>query len=302
MSGMFDLYAKCKLCPRECGADRLAGDAGFCGTDAELRLARAALHFWEEPCISGDEGSGTVFFSGCTLKCVYCQNREISRGFGKTVSVDRLADIFLELQDAGANNINLVTPTHYVPHIIKAAGAAREKGLGIPFVYNTSGYEKEETLLMLNGTVDIFLTDLKYLSEEDASKLSRAADYPEKAAKALDVMTDMTGSPKFDDRGMMKKGTIVRHLVLPGRAWEAKRIIGYLHERYGSGIIMSIMNQYTPQPGSGKYDRALGSPLSREEYDDVVAFAESLGIDDAYIQEGGTVSESFIPEFDLTGV
>lgn len=299
---MFELYGHCTLCPRGCGADRLAGNKGVCGMDAGLMLARAALHYWEEPCISGEEGSGTVFFSGCTLKCVYCQNAEISRGFGKAVGVERLTEVFLELQKAGANNINLVTPTHYVPHIITAAEAAREKGLVIPFVYNTSGYEREDTLLMLKDIIDIFLTDLKYLNKEDAEKLSRASDYPEKAKKALDCMVELTGPPVFDGHGMLKKGVIVRHLVLPGRANEAKRIIRYLYERYGSGIIMSIMNQYTPQPGSADYDASLESPVGEEEYSDVVDYAEELGIEDAYIQEGGTVSESFIPKFDLTGV
>ncbi|MBQ3273827.1 MAG: radical SAM protein [Christensenellaceae bacterium] len=299
---MFELYGHCTLCPRECGADRLAGNKGVCGMDAGLMLARAALHYWEEPCISGEEGSGTVFFSGCTLKCVYCQNAEISRGFGKAVGAERLTEVFLELQKAGANNINLVTPTHYVPHIITAAEAAREKGLVIPFVYNTSGYEREDTLLMLKDIIDIFLTDLKYLNKEDAEKLSRASDYPEKAKKALDCMIELTGPPVFDGHGMLKKGVIVRHLVLPGRANEAKRIIRYLYERYGSGIIMSIMNQYTPQPGSADYDASLESPVGEEEYSDVVDYAEELGIEDAYIQEGGTVSESFIPKFDLTGV
>ena len=299
---MFELYGHCTLCPRECGADRLAGNKGVCGMDAGLMLARAALHYWEEPCISGEEGSGTVFFSGCTLKCVYCQNAEISRGFGKAVGAERLTEVFLELQKAGANNINLVTPTHYVPHIITAAEAAREKGLVIPFVYNTSGYEREDTLLMLKDIIDIFLTDLKYLNKEDAEKLSRASDYPEKAKKALDCMIELTGPPVFDGHGMLKKGVIVRHLVLPGRADEAKRIIRYLYERYGSGIIMSIMNQYTPQPGSADYDASLESPVGEEEYSDVVDYAEELGIEDAYIQEGGTVSESFIPKFDLTGV
>lgn len=299
---MFELYGHCTLCPRGCGADRLAGNKGVCGMDAGLMLARAALHYWEEPCISGEEGSGTVFFSGCTLKCVYCQNAEISRGFGKAVGAERLTEVFLELQKAGANNINLVTPTHYVPHIITAAEAAREKGLVIPFVYNTSGYEREDTLLMLKDIIDIFLTDLKYLNKEDAEKLSRASDYPEKAKKALDCMVELTGPPVFDGHGKLKKGVIVRHLVLPGRANEAKRIIRYLYERYGSGIIMSIMNQYTPQPGSADYDASLESPVGEEEYSDVVDYAEELGIEDAYIQEGGTVSESFIPKFDLTGV
>ena len=299
---MFELYGHCTLCPRGCGADRLAGNKGVCGMDAGLMLARAALHYWEEPCISGEEGSGTVFFSGCTLKCVYCQNAEISRGFGKAVGAERLTEVFLELQKAGANNINLVTPTHYVPHIITAAEAAREKGLVIPFVYNTSGYEREDTLLMLKDIIDIFLTDLKYLNKEDAEKLSWASDYPEKAKKALDCMVEITGPPVFDGHGMLKKGVIVRHLVLPGRANEAKRIIRYLYERYGSGIIMSIMNQYTPQPGSADYDASLESPVGEEEYSDVVDYAEELGIEDAYIQEGGTVSESFIPKFDLTGV
>ena len=213
----------CTLCPRMCEADRENGKTGFCGETGEIRAARAALHMWEEPCISGKEGSGTVFFTGCTLRCVFCQNHEIAGSkVGKVISEERLAEIFLELQGKGANNINLVTPTHFVPQIIRALQSAKKQGMYLPVVYNTGGYERVETLKMLDGLVDIYLPDFKYLNTDHAKKYSMAEDYPEVAKAALAEMVRQAGKPVFDERGMMKRGVIVRHLLLPGCLAEGK--------------------------------------------------------------------------------
>lgn len=296
--------SKCMLCPRKCQTDRERMQSGFCGETSNLRVSRAALHAWEEPCISGEEGSGTVFFTGCNLRCVYCQNHIISSGqTGKQISIERLAEIFLELQEQQANNINLVTPTHFVPQIIQALDLARKEGLSIPIVYNTGGYERTETIKMLEGYVDIYLTDLKYLDAGHAGKYSGASDYPEKACLALKEMVLQTGPPVFDDREMMKKGVIVRHLLLPGCLSDAKKIVKYLHETYGNRIFMSLMNQYTPLES---LDRErfpeLGRRVSERAYDKLVDYALSLGVEQAFIQEGDTAKESFIPPFTLEGV
>lgn len=242
-----DRMSGCTLCPRMCGADRENGKTGFCGETGEIRAARAALHMWEEPCISGKEGSGTVFFTGCTLRCVFCQNHEIAGSkVGKVISEERLAEIFLELQGKGANNINLVTPTHFVPQIIRALQSAKKQGMYLPVVYNTGGYERVETLKMLDGLVDIYLPDFKYLNTDHAKKYSMAEDYPEVAKAALAEMVRQAGKPVFDERGMMKCGVIVRHLLLPGCLADGKRVVKYLHETYGNRIYMSLMSQYTP--------------------------------------------------------
>ncbi len=296
--------AGCTLCPRRCCVSRDAGEFGVCGETNHVRLARAALHMWEEPCISGEEGSGAVFFTGCTLRCVFCQNYHISTGeVGKEVSIQRLAEIFLELQAQNANNINLVTPTHFVPQIIQALDIAKEQGLYIPIVYNTSGYESVETLQMLDGYVDIYLPDFKYLDAEHARKYSAAGNYPEVAKAALAEMVRQTGSPVFDDRGMMKKGVIVRHLLLPGCLRDARNIVTYLHEIYGDQIYMSLMNQYTPLD---TLDRErfpeLGKKVAERTYDALIDYAIELGVEQAFIQEGETAEESFIPMFDYEGV
>ena len=296
---------KCFLCPRNCGADRAVqgSDYGRCHVSDTVRIARAALHMWEEPCISGEEGSGTVFFSGCSLGCVFCQNRDISGGVtGKDISVQRLSEIFLELQEKHANNINLVTPGHYVPQIAGALRLAKENGLKIPIVYNTGSYEKTETLRMLEGLVDIYLPDFKYMSEKLAKKYSDASDYAEKAKSAVAEMGSQAGTPRFDDRGMMKKGVIVRHLVLPGNVDDSKAVIRYLYETYKDDIFVSIMNQYTPMPGIEADYPELGRKVTEEEYEDVVDYAIELGVENGFIQEGETAQESFIPPFDLEGV
>ena len=297
-----ELTERCELCPRRCGANRLAGKNGFCGGGKEVKVARAALHFWEDPCISGEEGSGTVFFSGCTMRCVFCQNREISRGeAGKLISTERLAEIFLELQKKGANNINLVTPMHYAPQITAALDIARKNGLSLPIVWNTGGWELPESVEAVKNYSDIWLTDFKYFDNSLAEKFSNAKNYFENASASLKKMLEQTGEPVFDDDGMMKKGIIVRHLVLPGHTDDSKKVLRWLWENFGDKIWISIMNQYTPLCSEEKFPE-LSRKVTDEEYDEVVDFAVSLGIENAFVQDGEAVSESFIPPFDLEGV
>jgi len=292
----------CTLCPRECHVDRTAGEKGYCKATGKLVVARAALHMWEEPCISGEEGSGTVFFCGCPLGCVYCQNSKISRGMsGMAITVERLAEIFLELQGKGANNINLVTPSHYVPHIIEALKISRKKGLTVPIVYNCSGYEKVKTLKLLEGYIDIYMPDFKYMSDEPAVKYSGCRNYSAVASKAIEEMVRQVKEPVFDERGIMKKGVIVRHLALPGYIDDSKRVVKYLYETYGDRILISIMNQYTPMTRSMAYPE-LNRKLTDEEYDELVDYALEIGVENGFIQKGETALESFIPEFDGEGV
>lgn len=296
-------YRCCRLCPRECGANRIRGERGVCGMGAVPAAARAALHFWEEPCISGENGSGAVFFSGCPMECVYCQNQEISReNRGREIREEQLSEIFLRLQEQGAHNINLVTAVHFLPSAAEALRRSKENGLHIPVVYNSSGYERPESLRMLEGLVDIWLPDLKYLDEETALRYSGCRDYPSLAKGAIAEMADMAGMPVFDGQGLMKRGVIVRHLVLPGRTREAKSVIRYLYETYGDRIYLSILNQYTPMPGVEMRFPELGRKLTEEEYERVLRFAQRLGVSQGYRQEGGTVGESFIPAFDLEGL
>ena len=295
------ILTECTLCPRECGADRYKS-TGYCSAPAEVTAGRASLHMWEEPCISGESGSGTVFFSGCPLKCIYCQNYAISDcSSGIRISDERLAEIFIELQDNGANNINLVTPTHYTLSVINAVKSAREKGLKIPVVYNCSGYEKAETVEMLKDTVDIYLVDFKYIRRETAQRYSSAPDYPETAKKALEYMFRQVGKPVFDENGIMTKGIIARHLILPEHEEEAKEIVGYLFDTYGHDIFISIMNQYTPVRHFDDYPE-LNRRVSAEEYDHVIDFAVDIGVENAFVQDGEAASESFIPCFDGRGI
>ena len=296
------MLKECHLCPRNCGVDRLAGQKGFCGVDAGIMVARAALHMWEEPCISGKEGSGAVFFSGCSLGCAFCQNRTISKGqSGKVITVEHLAELFLDLQAQKANNINLVTAGHFLPQVREALILAKEQGLTIPVVYNSSGYEKAEMLRYLEGLVDIYLPDLKYLEADLAGKYSHARDYPEVAMKALEEMVRQVGTPEFDERGMMKKGVIVRHLLLPGHVRNSKKVLEYLYGTYGDQIYISLMNQYTPMPAM-KDDPQLSRKVTDREYDRLLDHAISLGVTNCFIQEGETAKESFIPEFNGEGV
>lgn len=295
----------CTLCPRNCGAERAQGKTGYCGVTAEIMAARASLHFWEEPCISGEKGSGTVFFSGCSLHCVYCQNRQIANGIaGRPISVLRLSEIFLEQQERGALNLNLVTPGHYAPQIMEALDLAADRGFSLPVVYNTGSYEKPEVIRQLKGYVDIWLPDLKYYSSELAERYSKAPDYFKWASAAIGEMVRQAGEAEFGRDGIMKKGVIVRHLVLPGCTEDSRRIIRYLYETYGDSIYISIMNQYTPVirgEDAGRFPE-LTRKLTEQEYEEVVDFAIELGVENGFIQEEETAEESFIPEFDGDGV
>ena len=292
-------YNECRLCARSCGVNRNSGKLGACRVGADPVIARAALHMWEEPPISGTAGSGTVFFSGCSLGCIYCQNATISRAsYGKTVTVDRLSRIMLDLQGQGAHNINFVTPTHYAPSIIAATRTARQKGLTIPIVYNTSSYDTPETIRSLDGTVDIYLADYKYTLPRTASAYSHAANYPEVARIAIDEMVKQKGCAVIKD-GIMTSGVIVRVLLLPGHVAEAKLCVKYLYETYGDSIYISLMSQYTPMPGM---PAPLDRPVTSAEYDELVDYAIKKGITNAFIQDGTSAAESFIPPFDSTGV
>lgn len=290
------IYRSCTLCPRECHADRTTS-TGFCGAGHELRAARAALHMWEEPCISGTRGSGAVFFSGCGLRCVFCQNEAISqRGEGKIVTPERLAEIFRELEAQGAHNINLVTAAHFVPAVLEALSLYRPN---IPIVYNSSGYESIETLRMLSGVVDIYLPDYKYIDPNMAAMLSGARGYPDVAFAAIAEMIRQTGAPVYDENGMMQRGTLIRHLVLPGLTGDSMKILTRIRDEF-PGIPVSLMGQYTP------CGRALSMPgmdrkIKKKEYARVLAHMEAIGLD-GYRQELGSADGAFIPSFDETGV
>lgn len=297
------LMSDCTLCPRRCHVNRLEGQTGFCGQTAELKAARAALHYWEEPCISGSTGSGAVFFSGCNLQCVFCQNHKIAIGeSGKNISLERLAEIFMELQEKGAANINLVTGTHFLPQLARALSASRARGLTIPIVYNTGSYEETSSLRLLEGLVDIYLPDLKYHSSGLSARYSHAPDYFGKASAAIAEMYRQTGAPVMDAKtGLMRSGVIVRHLLLPGETKDSKKLLRYLYETYKNNIYVSIMNQYTPLEHVAQFP-SLNRRVTENEYERVLAFAQRLGIEQGFYQEGGAASESFIPEFDGEGL
>ena len=292
----------CKLCPRVCGADRVAGQRGRCGMDADIVVARAAPHMWEEPCISGRGGAGAVFFAGCPLGCVFCQNRRLSReGFGALVSEQRLGEIFLELQDTGVHNIDLVTPTQYSEALARVLTCVRPR-LKIPVIYNCGGYESVETLRMLDGLIDIYLPDFKYASAELAGRYSGAPDYPERAYDAICEMYRQCGPVGFDGDGMMKRGVMVRHLVLPGCRHDSERVLRLLAEAVPVGNIrLSLMRQYTPDFVDRDRYPELGRRLTTFEYRSVVDVADRLGFD-GYCQQCGSDSAGFTPIFDLTGV
>lgn len=294
----------CTLCPRECHVNRNAGEIGYCGQNARLTAARAALHFWEEPCLSGTNGSGAVFFGGCNLRCVYCQNHEIAQSrAGREITPSRLSGIFLELQEKGAHNINLVTPTHFVPQIITALQTAKQQGLHLPVVYNTSAYEKTETLRMLEGLVDIYLPDFKYRDPLLSEAYSHAADYFDAAASAIAEMVRQVGAPVFanGEDSLMRRGVIVRHLLLPGCGKDSRQILRYLHDTFKNDIYVSIMNQYTPLSQVSDIP-LLNRRVRDEEYSRIVDYAIRIGIVNGFIQEGETASESFIPAFDYEGI
>ncbi len=297
-----NIYKKCVLCPRTCNINRADGKTGACGVNSNIKVARAALHYWEEPCISGKKGSGAIFFSGCSLHCVFCQNRDISDGKGgKEISRQRLLDIFFELKEKGANNINLVTPGQYIPDIVWAVENARAAGFDLPIVYNTSSYENVESLKMLEGIVDIYLPDFKYMDSTLSEKYSKAADYPKVAMAAIEEMVCQQPGTVFDeDTGLIKKGVIVRQLLLPGHVNDAKNILTYLHERYKDRIYISMMSQFTPF-GLEKYPK-INRRVTKREYERYIDHAIELGVENAFIQKGDVAKDSFIPAFDCEGV
>ena len=297
---MCEKYRSCTLCERRCGIDRTQGKVGFCKMSDKIKIARAALHFWEEPPISGTNGSGTIFFSGCSLSCIYCQNKEISHGaFGKEISTERLSEIMLRLQDDGAHNINFVTPTHYAPSIIKAVKMSRDNGLLLPIVYNTSSFDTLETIKMLEGTVDIYLPDLKYYRSSTAKKYSCAENYVDTARLAIEEMYRQISGAHIDSFGIMTRGIIARVLLLPGHLAEAKLTVKYLYEKYGDSIYISFMSQYTPSVG---LPPPLNRRVSRDEYRELCDYAVKIGIINGFTQEFESANESFIPPFDLSGV
>ncbi len=341
------LMKSCNLCNRHCHVDRNE-TVGYCGQTAKLRAARAALHFWEEPCISGKNGSGPVFFSGCSLHCIFCQNYGIAMDSaiseksaaprcpittkksagsitGKTISVERLSEIFLELQEKGAHNINLVTPSHFIPQIVSALTLSKSRGLSLPIVYNTGSYETVDALKMLDGLVDIYLPDLKYHSPRLSTRYSHAPDYFSCASEAIQEMFRQVGRPQFDsnicaelpelsENSLMKRGMIVRHLLLPGCLKDSKNILSYLYHTYGDSVFVSIMSQYTPMPQLATGTSGMASPLfferypeltrrvTKKEYDELTDFALSLGMENVFIQDMDVAQDSFIPAFDLEGI
>ena len=295
-------YENCLLCPRKCGINRSTGQTGVCGVSSEIKVARAALHYWEEPCISGKRGSGAVFFSGCSLHCVFCQNRESSDGkAGKLISKERLSDIFIELADKGANNINLVTPGQYIPDIVWAVNDAKSRGMKLPIIYNTSGYENVTELKLLEGIVDVYLPDFKYMDSTLSARYSRAKDYPSVAKQALSEMVRQQPDVVIDDAtGLIQKGVIVRQLLLPGHVNDAKAVLKYLYDTYHDHVYISMMSQFTPI--ALKDYPEINRTVTRREYERLVDYALEIGITNAFIQEGDVAKDSFIPAFDCEGV
>lgn len=295
-------YENCLLCPRKCGINRSTGQTGVCGVSSEIKVARAALHYWEEPCISGKRGSGAVFFSGCSLHCVFCQNREISDGkAGKLISKERLSDIFMELADKGANNINLVTPGQYIPDIVWAVNDAKSRGMKLPIIYNTSGYENVTELKLLEGIVDVYLPDFKYMDSTLSARYSRAKDYPSVAKQALSEMVRQQPDVVIDDAtGLIQKGVIVRQLLLPGHVNDAKAVLKYLYDTYHDHVYISMMSQFTPI--ALKDYPEINRTVTKREYERLVNYALEIEITNAFIQEGDVAKDSFIPAFDCEGV
>ncbi|WP_050606256.1 radical SAM protein [Clostridium niameyense] len=294
--------SNCTLCPRNCSVDRANGQMGFCNSTKNIKISRAALHHWEEPCISGRNGSGAVFFSNCNLQCVFCQNHKISHeGYGKEISIKDLSNIFIKLQREGAHNINLVTPTHYVPEIIEAIKLSKKYGLSIPILYNSNGYENIETIKMLEGYIDIYLPDFKYFNNKYSVKYSSCNNYFEHTSKAIEEMFNQVGTPVFNTEGIMQRGIIIRHLMLPGLLFDSKKVIDYIYSKFKDDVYISLMNQYTPLNNLSKYPE-LNKTLNPKHYDSMINYCLELGIKNAFIQESGTSSKKFVPNFDLTGI
>ena len=298
---MLELLKSCEICPHRCKVDRRI-ERGFCGAGEKIRVALVSLHKWEEPCLNGENGAGTIFFSHCNLKCVFCQNFKISHeNFGEDISVERLTEIFLEQQERGAANIELVTPVHYVPQICLAIDAAKSSGLKLPVVWNSNGYELPETLELLKNRVDIFLPDLKYFDDKIANSFSGVNDYFSVASKAIEKMFELVGEVKFNDRGLMTRGLFVRHLVLPNFRSDSMQIVEWLYKTFGDKIYISLMNQYTPIFHAADFKK-IDRRLTSFEYKSVIRHAEKIGVKNCFIQVGKTADEKFIPNFNLSGV
>lgn len=291
----------CTICPIQCSTDRTK-HTGPCGTNDKLRVAKAFLHQWEEPCISGNKGSGTIFFSGCNLHCVFCQNHDISQGgVGKEISIERLAEIMLELQTQGAANINFVTPTPYALQIIEAVAAAKVNGLNLPIVYNTNGYECLETIEMLKGTVDIYLPDIKYFNDALGQKYSRAPNYFMHASKGVKAMLNQVGHPSFGEDGLMKKGVLIRHMIMPDLLDDSKNILRWVKKELGEQTYVSLMCQYTPMYKAHEFEM-LNRKLDDWEYEYIVDFFFKLGLKNGFMQDYSSATTDYVPNFDLTGV
>ncbi len=292
----------CSCCPRHCGVDRNSV-TGFCGVPKQPKVAKAFLHMWEEPCISGTNGSGTVFFSGCNLKCVFCQNYEISQeGYGKVITISRLQEIFLELIEKGAHNINLVNPSHYTQAIKEAILPLKQQGkINLPIVYNTNGYDSLETLQNMKGIVDVYLPDFKYFSEKTAIKYAAASDYPQVCRNAILEMYNQVGSPVLDSSGIIKKGLVIRHLILPGHVKESISILDWVSENLPQEVYVSLMSQYTPYYNAKNFPE-INRPITRNEYYRAVNHLYKLGLEEGYVQERESSDTQYIPDFNLDGV
>lgn len=296
------LLESCNLCNRKCKINRLDSELGFCMASDKIRIARADLHMWEEPPISMGNGSGTVFFSHCNLKCVFCQNHEISQDYsGLIVSVERLSDIFMELQEKGANNINLVTPTHYVPQIMEALDIAKSKGLSLPILYNTNGYDTLETIKSLDGYIDVYLPDFKYFNDKYSVKYSKASDYSANIIPLLEEMVNQVGEASFNDEGKIEKGVIIRHLMLPGLLFDSKKVIDSIYETFGDKVYISIMNQYTPMHKSSDYPE-IDKKLNPKHYTSLLEYVADIGIVNGFVQDEGTNTTDYVPSFKNEGV
>lgn len=297
---MIERLKECRLCPFECGINRMEGKKGRCGCNDKIKIALASLHYYEEPCISGKSGSGTVFFTNCNMKCKYCQNYEISQlQKGKEISIEHLAEIFLKQQEKGANNINLVTPTSYVYQIIEALDIAKKNGLTIPIVYNTNGYEKKETIQLLKGYVDVYLPDLKYYNDELSKKYSGVDNYFKIATTAIREMYTQVGTPVFNEEGIIRKGLIIRHLVLPNHILNTKHILKWVKENMPQDTYISVMAQYFPTY-KAKEDKLINRKLNKKEYKQVEEYLYSLNLENGYMQELGEHEEEYVPDFDLS--
>lgn len=296
------LLENCNLCKRNCGVNRLNGDLGACSADSRIRVAKADLHLWEEPPISFGKGSGTVFFSHCNLKCVFCQNHEISQEFkGKFITIERLSEIFLELQAKGASNINLVTPTHYVPQIKESIEIAKRNGLFLPILYNTNGYDTLETIKTLAGYIDVYLPDFKYFNDKYALKYSKITNYEDNIIPILKEMLNQVGEPVFDSDGKIQKGVIIRHLMLPGLLFDSKKVIDKIYTTFGDKVYISIMNQYTPMHNAIDYPE-INKTLNSKHYSSLINYAASIGVSKGFIQDDGTNTMNYVPNFNLQGI